>query len=168
MLDGTVEMAAGLVVDADPVGSGIGKRGDEVVGILDHEVAIEGQACGLAQALDDRRAEGDVGDEVAVHDVDMDDGSATAFGCGNLVGEVREVGGQDGGEQLDHRCVSLRGQCISGEGVCVGSLICRGSHGSEEYGLSRIAVFIARTRERAGGRLRLGDSNRRNLAAPTD
>ena len=93
---------AGLVVHADPVGPGVGKGGDELVGVLDHQVAIERQAGGLAQALDHRGADGDVGDEMAVHDVDVDDGAAAALGRGNLVGQVGEVGGEDGGKQLDH------------------------------------------------------------------
>jgi hypothetical protein len=53
-------------------------------------------------ALHDGRAEGDVGDEVAVHHVHVDDGSAAALGAGDLVGEVGEVRGEDGEGQFDH------------------------------------------------------------------
>jgi len=52
--------------------------------------------------LDDRWAEGDVGDEVAVHDVDVEEGGATAFDQGDFVGEVGEVRCEDGCCQFDH------------------------------------------------------------------
>jgi len=113
VLERAMEMAAGLVMDADPVGSCFGQGGDEFVWVLDHQVAVERQGGGLAEALDDRGAEGNVGDEMAIHDVDMDDGAATELSRGNLVGQVGEVGGEDGGEKLDHRCVSLLSPSVS-------------------------------------------------------
>ena len=39
---------------------------------------------------------------MSVHDIDVDGCGATALGCGYLVGQVGEVGGEDGGKQLDH------------------------------------------------------------------
>ena len=57
-LQGAVQVGAGLVVDADPVGAGLGERGNEFVGVLDHQVAVERQAGGLAQALDHRAGQG--------------------------------------------------------------------------------------------------------------
>ena len=56
-LERAVQMRAGLVVDADPVGSGLGKRRDEFIGVIDHQVAVERQVGGLAQALHHRRAQ---------------------------------------------------------------------------------------------------------------
>ena len=109
-------MAAGLVVDADPVGPGVGKGGDEFVGVLDHQVAVERQVGGFAQALDDRRPDGDVGHEMAVHDVHVDDGAAAALGSRNFLGQVRKIRRQNGWQQLNHRLcwrVSLPRQCIS-------------------------------------------------------
>ena len=95
-LQGAVQVAAGFDLDRDHVGAGFGEGGDVLVGILDHEVAIEREAGDGADGLDDGRAEGDVGDEVAVHDVDVDDGAAAGGGAGDLVGEMREVCGEDG------------------------------------------------------------------------
>ena len=89
-------MAAGFDLDGDHVGAGFGEGGDELVGILDHEVAVEREGGDGADGLDDGRAEGDVGDEVAVHDVDVDDGAAAGGGAADFVGEVCEVRGQDG------------------------------------------------------------------------
>jgi len=85
-LQRTVQMAAGFDLDGDHVGAGLGEGGDELVGVLDHEVAIEGKGGDGADGLNDGWAEGDVGDEVAVHDVDVDDGAAAGSGAADLVG----------------------------------------------------------------------------------
>ena len=47
-------------------------------------------------------ADGDVGDEVAIHDVDVEHRAAGGFERGDGVGEACEVGGEDGGENLGH------------------------------------------------------------------
>ena len=101
-LERAVQVAAGLVVDADPVGPGVGKRGDELVGILDHQVAIERQVGDLAQAFHHRRPDGDVGHKMAVHDVDVDDRAAAALGRGNLVRQMGKIRREDGWQQLNH------------------------------------------------------------------
>ena len=80
VVEGAVKMAADLLVDAHHIGAGFGEVLDEVVGIFDHHVAVEGQAGDLAEGLDHGWAEGDVGDEVAVHDINVDDGAAAALG----------------------------------------------------------------------------------------
>ena len=102
VLEGAVQVAADLLLDGDHVGAGLGEGGDEGVGILDHQVAVERELGDRADGLDHGRAEGDVGDEVAVHDVDVDDGAAAALGRGDFVGEMGEVGGEDGECQFDH------------------------------------------------------------------
>src|ERR1017187_9785647 len=96
-------MAADLLLDGDQIGASLGEGGDEGVGVLDHQVAVERELGDRPQRLDHGRAEGDVGDEVAVHDVDVDDGAAATLGRGNLVGEVGEVRGEDGEAEVDHK-----------------------------------------------------------------
>ena len=96
VLEGAVQVAADLLMHGDHVGAGLGEGGDEGVGVLDHQVAVERQLGDGAQGLDHGRAEGDVGDKVAVHDIDVDDGAAAALGRGDFVGEMGEVGGEDG------------------------------------------------------------------------
>jgi len=114
LLEGAVEVAADLLVDAHHVGAGLGEVGDEVVGVFDHHVAVERESGDLAEGLDHGRAEGDVGDEVAVHDVDVDDGAATALGGCDFVGEMGEVGGEDGECQFDHLGMLLRASLTVG------------------------------------------------------
>ncbi len=46
---------------------------------------------------DDRRAEGDVGDEMTVHDVEVDPVGAGGVDGGDLGAQPGEIGGQDGG-----------------------------------------------------------------------
>ena len=95
-LQGAVQVTAGLVVDGDPIGAGLCELGDEVDGIVDHQVTVERQVGDLTQRLDHRRPHGEVGDKVAVHDVDMDNRAATALGGLDFQGQLREVGREDG------------------------------------------------------------------------
>ena len=50
----------------------------------------------LSQRLHHQRADGDVGDEVAVHHVDVDPVAAGGVDRPHLVAELGEVGGEDG------------------------------------------------------------------------
>jgi VWFA-related protein len=102
LLQGAMEMLADLLMNAHQVGSRFGEVLDERVRIFDHHVAVERQLGHGPKRLDHRRSEGDVGDEVAVHDIDVEDGGSAAFGRGDLVGEMREVRGEDGSCQFDH------------------------------------------------------------------
>ena len=95
-LQGAVQVAAGLVVDADPVSTRLRKLFDEEVRIVDHQVAVERKVGDLAQGLNHRRAHGEIGHKVAIHDVDVDNRAATALGSLDLNGQLREVGREDG------------------------------------------------------------------------
>ena len=92
-----VDVRRRLGVDRDPVGAGLGELGDVALRALDHEVHVEVGLVGqrLAQRGDDHRAERDRRDEVAVHDVAVDDARARVHDLAHLRGEVGEVGGQD-------------------------------------------------------------------------
>ncbi len=72
------------------------KIGNELVGILDHQVAVEGQVSRLAQGLDYGRPNGEVRDEMAVHDIDMNHGGATFGGTTDLVRQMGEIRRQNG------------------------------------------------------------------------
>ena len=101
-MEGAIEVDAGFLMHGNPGGASPGEGFDEVVGIFDHQVTIERDvADGFAQRGDHRRADGDVGDEMAVHDVDMEDGAAGVDGGLGLDAELGEVGGEDGGCEFD-------------------------------------------------------------------
>ena len=93
-----VQVDAGFLMDGNPVGTGFGEGGDELIGIFDHQMAIEGNAGKrLAERSDYGRADGDVGDKVAVHDVEMEDGAAAIESGAGVDGKLGEVGGEDRG-----------------------------------------------------------------------
>ena len=54
---------------------------------------IEVQPSAAAQGLDDEWAEGQVGDEVGIHHIQMEDRRAGGLAAGAFVGEVGKVGG---------------------------------------------------------------------------
>ena len=115
-LKGPVEMAAGFLVDADHVRACGGEVRDEGVGVLDHEVAVERQFGDRPDGFDDRRPEADVRDEVAVHDIDVDDGAAATLSRGDLVSEMREVRGEDREGEVNHDEASLPAGLAGGQG----------------------------------------------------
>ena len=58
-------------VESDVVGAGLDDWAGVAKRIGDHEVSVEVNLRGFADAFDHGRAEGDVGDEVAVHHVQV-------------------------------------------------------------------------------------------------
>lgn len=90
-----IEMDAGLLVNGDPVGAGFGKFGDEEIGILDHEVAVKWDFELLAKGFDDRRTDGEIGDKMAIHDVEMENCPAAIDGLLGIGSKLREVGGEN-------------------------------------------------------------------------
>ncbi len=99
---GAMEMTADLLVDKDPVRTGLREIRDETVRLLDHQVAVERQLRRLTDGSHHGRAEGDVGDEVAVHNINVDDGAATALGGRDLLPEPGKVRRQYGKSQINH------------------------------------------------------------------
>jgi hypothetical protein len=88
-------MNASFLMDRNPVGTGFDEFGDEKIGMLDHQVAIERNFEVRAETLHHRRTYGEIGDKVAVHDVEMEDGTTARDGLFGVSGELSEVGGED-------------------------------------------------------------------------
>ena len=89
-------------MDADPVGAGVEKLSQQPARIGHHEVDVERQARMAAQGRDHRRANRQVGHEMAIHDVDVQDVGASGLADPCCSSEVREVGGEQGRGELDH------------------------------------------------------------------
>src|SRR5579883_2668096 len=100
-------MPAGFVMDADPVCSGVSKCRDVLVWIFDQQVAVKRQICGFAKRLDHRRPERDVGNEVTIHHIHMDDAAAAALCRCDLVGKAGKISRKYGGNQLNHDKASV-------------------------------------------------------------
>ncbi len=67
-----------------------------MIGMLDHQMNIERKFRLLADKIDDRRAERNVVNEMAVHDVAMDPIRAGFLDPCDFVGQAGKVGGENG------------------------------------------------------------------------
>ena len=90
-----MKVGHGFDVDAHPVGTRVGEGIDEVVGVLDHQVHVDGKPGRGPETFHEGRAHGEVRHEVPIHDVGMDETRASGFGPGHFFGEPREVGRED-------------------------------------------------------------------------
>ena len=68
-----VQVPHSFLVHRNPIGARIGESRNIFVRILDHQVAIERQRRDLAQRLHHRRPDREIGHEMSIHDVDVDD-----------------------------------------------------------------------------------------------
>ncbi len=97
-----MHVRAGVGVKADEVGTGLGKRSGQGVHGRDHQVHIDrhghtGRCLGVGfDGLADHGPEGEVGDVVVVHHVEVDPISAGGDDVFHLVAQAGKVGGQDG------------------------------------------------------------------------
>src|SRR6266481_1122223 len=81
-----------------------------MIGMLDHEMHIERQFGLFAHKPNDGRAERNVVDEMAVHDVAMDPVGSGLFDLMDFLAQAGEVGGQDrgGDEHLGHGSIYIK------------------------------------------------------------
>ena len=91
----TVEMLGRFGLDGDAVGAGVGEGFEIGVDRLDHQMAVERLVAVRAQRRHHRRAESDVGHEMAVHHVEVDPVGARRRDVAHLLAEIGEVGRQD-------------------------------------------------------------------------
>ena len=106
-LNGAVQVRQHLDVHGDHRGAGLGKGLDVPIGVGNHQVHVERHARDPLQRAHDRNPDGDIGDEMAVHHVDMNQVGAAAFDGGNRVAKGGEVGREDRRRNLHgHRLTS--------------------------------------------------------------
>lgn len=75
-------------------------------------MAIKWQPGCLAKRFDDRGPDGQIGDKMTVHDVDMDDSGAASRGLLDLVRQMGEVGGEYRGCKFDQNRVPQNREII--------------------------------------------------------
>ena len=99
-----MEVRAGIGMDGDDVGAGFGEGIEKAIDRRNHEVDVERLLGVRAQRFDHRRADGEIGDEMAVHHVDVQPVGAGFVHRADLLAELREVSGQDrrGEERSGH------------------------------------------------------------------
>jgi hypothetical protein len=91
LLQDPVEMGAGFLMDRDVLDTGVSQAIDIGFRMFDHEVGIKRQFCAAAQGFDDGDAEGQVGYEMAVHQVEMDTIGSLLFNILNFFSQAGEV-----------------------------------------------------------------------------
>jgi hypothetical protein len=102
-MQGSVEMDAGFLVNGNPIGAGFGERRYEFVGSFNHEMTIERDTANLSERGNDGRTDCEIGDEVAVHDVDVQNGRPALDGRLRFCAEAGKVSRENGGSELNHR-----------------------------------------------------------------
>ena len=97
-LEGAVDVVGGLGVEGDVGGAGVDEVGDGGVNGADHEVDVDGGGnTVVTEGLADHGADGQVGNVVVVHDVEVDDVGTGLEDVVDLLAELGKVGGEDGG-----------------------------------------------------------------------
>ena len=123
-LEGAVDVVGGLGVEGDVGGAGVDEVGDGGVDGADHEVDVDGGGNAVvAEGLADHGADGEVGHVVVVHDVEVDDVGAGLEDVVDLLAELGEVGGKDGGGD-EVVLVSPNVEGSGGAGRSLGDLLC--------------------------------------------
>src|SRR5712692_4127785 len=102
LLDDAVQVRANLLVDDNHAGSGLCEILDVSFGVGNHQVGFEREPGAAAHRLDDHWPHCNIGDEMAVHDIDLDALAAPCLGLVYLFAEAGEVGGKYGGYNTNH------------------------------------------------------------------
>ena len=84
-LDRAVQMRARLDMDRDIICSRLRELLNEVIGIRDHQMAIEREGRDFANGFDDRRADRQVRDKMSVHHVHVKQIGARLLHGGDLI-----------------------------------------------------------------------------------
>ena len=96
-------MRGGFVVNRDLVRAGFDEQRRVFVGVRNHQVNVQYALRDFADRFHNRRADRQVRDEVAIHDVDVQHGCASALHARDFFAKAREVGRKDGGKDVGHR-----------------------------------------------------------------
>jgi hypothetical protein len=89
-------------------GARIGECVDVAVGLLDHEMDVQRYGRHALQRADDGNPDGDIRDEVPVHDVNVNQVGASPFDSPHRVAKGGEVGGENRRGDADrHRLTSI-------------------------------------------------------------
>mmetsp|Transcript_40915 Transcript_40915/g.102884 ORF Transcript_40915/g.102884 Transcript_40915/m.102884 type:complete len:203 (+) Transcript_40915:654-1262(+) len=90
-----------LGVDADDVSAGLGKVSHTLLRLDDHQVNVKNLVGHGTDGVHNQWADGDVGHKTAIHDIDVHPVAPGLIDGLDLVAELGEVGGEDGGRDDD-------------------------------------------------------------------
>src|SRR5260370_22818682 len=101
LLDDAVQVRANLLVNDNHVGSGLREILDVSFGVGNHQMGFEREPGAAVHFLDDHWSHCNIGDEMAVHNIDLDALAAPCLGLAFLFAETGEVGGKYGGDETN-------------------------------------------------------------------
>lgn len=93
--EGSGDIVVRFHMDRDLVGSRSNKGFDMLVRVVEHEMNIEEKRRLRAEVFDDLRTESEVGNEVAVHDIDVQPLDPGRFGCIDSVDKTAMIGSEE-------------------------------------------------------------------------
>jgi len=82
-------------VKGDDVGAGLGEVGNDPVDGLDHQVHVDRRGCQRADGGTDKGADGQVGDVMVVHDIEVNPVGAGGEDVDHLIAKPGEIGGKN-------------------------------------------------------------------------
>ncbi len=86
-------------MDRDPVGSGFPECFQVPVRLLDHQMNVQGEGRDPMNRLDHGRSDGQIGNEVAVHHIQVNKARPGILHAPDLLSQAREVRREHGGSQ---------------------------------------------------------------------
>ena len=102
-MERAVEVAAHFVVHTDTVGARLDEDGRIGIGVLDHQMMVKLEIFERTpDGFGDGGPHGEVGDEVAVHDVDVNHAGAGLLDGLDLFAQTRKVSRENGWDDLNH------------------------------------------------------------------
>jgi hypothetical protein len=99
---------AGLGLDQQMIGAGLGERREIALRLDDHQMNVERLCRRAADGLQHDGPDGDIGHEAAVHHIDMDPIGAGGVDGADLLAQSREIGRQYRGRHENRLHVATR------------------------------------------------------------
>ena len=96
-LQAALDMGAGFDMDGDDIGAGGGEIGEIGIDRVDHQMHVERFRAVPTQGFDDRWADGQIGNKMAVHHIDMHPIGAGRVDGRDLGAQLGEIGRQNTG-----------------------------------------------------------------------
>ena len=91
-----MKMGPGFGMNCDDVGSGLGKGIEQRIDRRNHQMNVEGEFAVRTKRLHNCRTDGEVRNEMAIHDVDVNPVRSRRIDRADLLAEPSEIGGKDG------------------------------------------------------------------------
>lgn len=116
-MKGAIKMRASFLVNRDPIDSCFGEHRNKFVRMFDHQVTVERNPRYSPERGNNRRPNREIGDEVAIHYVNVENGRSTLDGSLSFFAEAREISRENRSGALDHTNAPVYGVLTRDLGV---------------------------------------------------